>query len=271
MPTKKKAFADLIYFLKVVNPATREVTMREDSLGLKLHAYKRDAVGRGIIKTGYHDRVLTEWLLTKFKTGGNFIDVGANLGYFSCLMARIAGPDGRVLAIEPEPQNLYLLKKNLANNKLQNVLIAPVALGEKPGVARLNLYKNSNLGRHSMATPSSGRSIDVEVRTLDEVFLENFGDSERISYIKIDVEGYEPFVIKGAARTLKRTDSISIEFSPYLFNASNDLKNESFELVRTLAAQFPRVEVVSAKGLRETTVKDLLAMQEQVDVIFSRS
>ena len=65
----------------------------------------------------------------------NFIDVGANIGYFSCLMSFLAGPAGRVLAVEPEPGNLKLLESNVECNHLTNVEIHACAVGASEGSA----------------------------------------------------------------------------------------------------------------------------------------
>src|SRR5262249_22514270 len=161
----------LAYWWECVNPFVGTVTARNLPLGLHLETYKRDAVGRGLYKRGVHEPVLTQFLISNFEnaTNCNFIDVGANIGYFTCLMARLAGPFGKVLAFEPEPQNFKLLERNLHFNHLSNIVARPYALGEIDGTARLGLYKAANRGRHSLLTSEGQPSVEVSVRRLDDV------------------------------------------------------------------------------------------------------
>src|SRR3984957_2468895 len=159
------------YWAKCLNPFRNTITIENLPLGLRLRAYKRDAVGRGLFRRKIHEPKLTQLLLTRFANSAenNFIDVGANIGYFSCLMAKLAGPSGKVLAIEPEPQNLKLLEQNIGLNHLSNVLVQSCALGANEGSAMLGLYKPSNRGRHSLLNSNAKSRIKVPVRTLDDV------------------------------------------------------------------------------------------------------
>src|SRR6266851_4651381 len=113
------------YWAKCLNPLRNTITIEDLPLALHLQAYKRDAVGRGLYRRKVHEPSLTKFLLTRFANSEekNFIDVGANIGYFSCLMSKLAGPAGKVLAIEPEPQNLKLLEQNIGINDLTNVMV----------------------------------------------------------------------------------------------------------------------------------------------------
>ncbi|MGH9679430.1 MAG: FkbM family methyltransferase, partial [Candidatus Acidiferrales bacterium] len=159
------------YTAECLNPFRKTVSIDGLPLGLELRAYKRDAVGRGLYRRKIHEPALTNLLLTRFASPAsrNFIDVGANIGYFSCLMAKLAGLAGKVIAVEPEPTNLDLLRQNLKINQLANVTVHPCALGASEGSAKLGLYKPSNRGRHSIIDASERESIEVPVRTLDEI------------------------------------------------------------------------------------------------------
>src|ERR1700674_3902762 len=112
------------YWAKCLNPLRNTITIKNLPLGLQLQAYKRDAVGRGLYRRKVHEPNLTKLLLSRFAGSAerNFIDVGANIGYFTCLLSKFAGPAGKVLAIEPEPQNLKLLEQNMKINNLTNVV-----------------------------------------------------------------------------------------------------------------------------------------------------
>ncbi len=84
----------LAYWLECLNPLRNTITIKSLPGDLRLLSYKRDGVGRGLYRRKIHEPGLTKLLLTRYaeKSTRNFIDVGANIGYFTCLMARLAGP-----------------------------------------------------------------------------------------------------------------------------------------------------------------------------------
>ena len=131
------------------------------------------------------------------------IDVGANVGVYSVVLARAVGPEGRVLAFEPGPENVRRLEENLARNGLANVDVHAVALAEEPGELVLRL--GSDPAYHSTGDVFEGRAsggeLRVRARTLDEVWRE--AGSPEVSVVKIDTEGGELAVLRGARELLR--------------------------------------------------------------------
>jgi FkbM family methyltransferase len=257
------------YWANCLNPLRNTITIKGLPLGLQLRAYKRDAVGRGLYRRKVHEPNLTKLLLTRFANpaGNNFIDVGANIGYFTCLMSKLAGPGGKVLAIEPEPQNLELLQQNIKFNNLANVMVHGCALGAAEGSAMLGLYKASNRGRHSLLHEDAKSRIKVPVRTLDEVVKSSGLNGSSWSLAKIDVEGYEGFVLKGARETLPRIETLVMEFSPAL------LKKAGVDPTSTLSAltsHFSRIYRVENADLVKVTATDCLRSDNQMELVFER-
>src|SRR5262249_54468049 len=212
----------LAYWAECANPFSRTVTARRLPLGLRIQGYKRDAVGRGLYRRGIHEPGFTRFLLNKFSNapGGNFLDLGANIGYFSCLLAKLAGPKGKVVSIEPEPNNRELLLHNLKRNGLTNVTVHPCAVGAQDGVAKMGIYKPANRGRHSLVDLESCKKfIEVPVRRVDDLVKSAGVDSWAL--VKMDVEGYEPFVFQGAQETLARTEMLAMEFAPSYWKMSS--------------------------------------------------
>jgi FkbM family methyltransferase len=257
------------YWAKCLNPLRNTITISNLPLGLKLRAYKRDAVGRGLYRRKVHEPSLTQLLLTRFgdSTRRNFIDVGANIGYFSCLFSKLAGPSGRVLAIEPEPQNLALLQQNIGMNHLTNVAIQPCAVGASEGSALLGVYKPSNRGRHSILETNAKSRIKVPVRTLDDLAKDSKTINEPWSLVKIDVEGYEGFVIEGAKETLSRIETLVMEYSPALLRKAG---SDPASMLRTLASHFSHMYRIGAAGLAKVTAEDCLASETQAELVFER-
>jgi FkbM family methyltransferase len=259
----------LAYWLECLNPLSSTIRINELPLGLKLQAYKTDGLGRGLYRRRCHEPGVTKLLLTRFAgtAGHNFIDVGANIGYFSCLMSILAGPTGRVLAIEPEPDNLELLENNVKINHLTNVEIHACASGATEGSAMLGLYKSSNRGRHSIVDLDMKSAIKVPVRKLDDLTGKLGNGAASWSLVKIDVEGYEPFVIEGAKQTLSRTDTLVIEYSPHFLRKAGI---DPASLFDALSINFSRIFRIENTALIEVTVKDCLASEEQVELVFER-
>jgi len=196
------------------------------------------------------------------------VDAGANIGYFSCLMARLAGPSGIVLAIEPEPRNLELLERNLLSNRLENVKVHSCALGASEGSAKLGLYKPANRGRHSMVDAKARPTIEVRVRTLDSLVKSAANNNAGWSLVKIDVEGYEGFVVQGARETLPLVQTLVMEFSPELLKKSGV---DPAAVLQMLCAQFKMIYRIENSELIPASVSDCLAGDNQLELVFERS
>ena len=163
-----------------------------------------------------HESALIERVI---HPGMTFADVGANHGMFSLEAAHLIGPGGVVHAFEPTPSTRVLLQNNLAVNGLSTVRIFASALGETPGMARLRVHKEMS-GLNTLATHEvtwnrqtlvADEIIEVPVTTLDAHAARE--QLERIDFLKIDVEGFELGVIRGARELLdaRRVDLILLE------------------------------------------------------------
>jgi FkbM family methyltransferase len=147
-----------------------------------------------------------------------FVDIGANVGYFTTMAARAVGPRGRVLAVEPEPHNFELLSSNVVDNGLDCVDLVQAALGSTRGEASLFLNAD-NHGDHRLWSNSPdavGRqTMTVPTWTLDELVAAH--DLDHVDVVKIDVQGYEHEIAKGMIDLLESADRLSIlsEFWPY--------------------------------------------------------
>lgn len=119
------------------------------------------------------------------------LDVGANIGTETVAFAQIV-PRGRVVAIEPEARNLEWLERNTRLNALENVAIVTCAVSDRPEKIQLEGYHSGNTGLvHAVPSKKGG----IEGRTLDQVYLSL--ERPEVSYVHIDVEGFEARVLKG--------------------------------------------------------------------------
>lgn len=144
--------------------------------------------------------------------GQTVVDVGANIGIFSIVLAKWVGKQGHVFSFEPAPKNIELLTKTVKLNKFENVTIVPKAVSEKSGVS--SFYLVNGISAHSLI--DYGKSIDkidVDVVSLDNFFQDY---EKSIDFIKIDAEGYDFKVILGMKNIIAKTQKLKIliEFDP---------------------------------------------------------
>jgi len=196
-----------------------------------MYLKKPSFVSLNLIKNGIHEKTETEFVMSKIKVGDVVIDIGANIGYYTLIFAKLVGEQGKVFAFEPEPSNFYLLKKNVMTNKYNNVILEEKAVSNYDGQTKLFL-SNSNAGAHRIyfSHRVTKNYVQVKVTTLDDYF-KNHELKSRISFIKIDVEGAELGTLEGL-KTLLETNKkiiIMIEFDPQQIkefgSSSRDLLN----------------------------------------------
>lgn len=241
-----RASADLVgslkYLLLRLNPFVRQAWTTHRQTGLRFRVSLRDVVGRTILRRQAYEPDLTAWLLAGFGQDppGVFVDIGANIGWYS-LQAAHSGQLARVVAIEPDVGNHRLLQANIAANAMQaRIEAVACAAGSEAGLARLHRYKPSNLGRHSLLVDHGLGGSWVPVLTVDGL-LASLGLAEApILALKIDVEGYEPWVLAGAPAALRRTRALLIELSPGLSAAGDAEMGAMLDLIAQ-AGFVPRI------------------------------
>jgi FkbM family methyltransferase len=161
---------------------------------------------------------------------GVFLDIGANVGKYSIILGKQLKENGKVYSFEPEPSNIEGLKKNILLNEVTNVKIFPLACSNKKGL--ISFYLNEkNSGAHSLIKKSK-KEILINCDTLDNILKEQ-NLKEDINLIKIDVEGAEAEVLKGAINTLKKHHpKIIFEAwnEEYLENVKKVLKPFKYEI-----------------------------------------
>ncbi|HME11615.1 MAG TPA: FkbM family methyltransferase [Candidatus Acidoferrum sp.] len=137
------------------------------------------------------------------RPGMTVLDLGAHHGLYSLLAARCVGPGGKVIAFEPSPREVRRLQRHVKLNRATNVTIEPVALGPKSDDAELFVVENGQDGCNSLRPPAvlePVRTVRVPVRCVDEE-LQRLGVT-RVDFIKLDVEGAELGVLRGADKIL---------------------------------------------------------------------
>jgi FkbM family methyltransferase len=185
---------------------------------VKINLYK-DSVLSKLIYEGNFELDEISFVNNTLKDGDVFIDIGSNIGLFSLIASNLVGRNGKVISFEPSPKTFKRLEENIELNELQNVKLNNIGLSDKKGTLKLHVSENGHDAWDTFATDINNikyqNSIEVNINTLDNE-IENIGVNN-IKLIKIDVEGWEKFVLLGAIETIKK-------FSPILlieFTAEN--------------------------------------------------
>ena len=157
------------------------------------------------------------------KEGDVALDIGANIGYYTLILARAVGANGHVYAFEPDPTNFHMLKLNVEANGYTNVTCVKKAVGDSNGKGRLYV-RPGTFGDYRSYDPREPRlfdssdSFEVETVKLDDLFS---GSQERVDFVKMDIQGAEAVAVKGMSRLLeKHHPKIIAEFWPRALHAS---------------------------------------------------
>jgi FkbM family methyltransferase len=266
MPRPLGTLAFLLAWLMPWRSAFRARAVPSD---LTFFVHHRDALGRHIAKYGTHEPLLTSWLANYFRAArpGLFIDVGANVGWHALHAARHRAIEA-VVAFEPDPFNASLLERNVRANGSRNVIISTRAVGAGAGTIRLFRYKSSNLGRHSIVVDHGYGSLTVPVIDLDNALTELQLDGRAVAALKIDVEGFEPEVIEGASKTLKRTHVIILEYSPHL--SRTGMRGIEDMLKRLQNAGFCPFALRAYGGVARINADELHQFEGSIDILWAK-
>jgi FkbM family methyltransferase len=166
---------------------------------LRVHAREDRFISEQLRTRGVWEPLETRAVLALLNPGDGFVDLGANLGYYTVLGALRVGAAGRVMACEPDPGNFALLERNLADNGLPWVRALRCAVTDRAGPVRL--YRSpDNQGDHRLYDSGDGRgAVPADAVTLDGLL----GDApEAWHLVKMDTQGCEALILRGAGRFL---------------------------------------------------------------------
>jgi len=193
-----------------------------------------DPVVSGALHFGVYEKAETKFFYTVCHDGMTFLDVGANIGYYTALAARAVGPNGKVIALEPDPESYQYLEQTIKANAVGNVQAFQVAASDSSATLPLFISKD-NRGDNRLYAPAEERpQIEVEARPIDELLSEN--NINTVDFIKIDVQGYEPKVITGLKKTINQSKNLTIlmEFWPKGITEAGGDAGEFLEDLRKL-------------------------------------
>jgi FkbM family methyltransferase len=215
----------------------------------------QDFIQRTIYLTGVWDDGVAGAVRRVLKPGDLFVDIGANVGYFSLLAARLGG---RVIAFEPNPECRAELAHNIALNGFRDIDVRATGIADRRGQDVLYVESKENLGAGSLKSVS-GIPVAVEVDTLDGQLA---GESPAI--IKLDIEGAELMALRGGAQTLARTRAVICEVSEF---SLRELGGSKEELFATMAGHGFSCDIISPVRRSTHSQTDICF---QYDVLFTK-
>jgi FkbM family methyltransferase len=225
-------------------------------LQLYIHGVADRQVSRRLREEGVWEPYETSLVLAALAPGDTFLDVGANIGYFSLLAARQVGASGAVFAFEPDPLNYALLRASIAANDLATV-VRPMraALAAKDGDGHLHLSED-NLGDHKLHHGAGDRARVPVSLLAGAAYLAPRLD--RLRMVKIDTQGSEYLVLQGLMPLLvamrPRAD-ILIEVTPLSLREAGHSGRQLIDLLATLGQPFWIVDHIEHRLVRSSAVE----------------
>jgi len=183
-----------------------------------------------------------KFLKSIIKNGNVVYDIGSNVGFYTKLLSDLVSSTGQVHAFEPDRLNFSILEKRFGS--YQNIFLYNMAVGEYEG--KIKLYESEDMNVDHQTFDSGEGRVFTEV---DVVSIDTFmSESTEVDFIKIDIQGYDYYAIKGMQKTISRSRSISIfgEFWPYALDKAGVSPHKYLELLSEL--QF-EVEILGMKPL----------------------
>jgi FkbM family methyltransferase len=190
---------------------------------------------------------------------GVFIDVGANVGIMSFNAARKVGPSGKVISFEPNPLNVANFRRGMLANSLDNVLLYPLALSDRQQILTTSATSNAKV-----RVNTDPMSLDDVVQAVPADTL--LAQEGRVDLVKIDIEGYELFALKGMDKTLQRLRPLVLcEFNPLCLRHEGQIDPAVLaEYIFTMTSQVDIVEADCALT-RISSAVELMDLWRQRD------
>lgn len=217
-----------------------------------------------LLLDGFWEMWVTEAMMRAVRRGSTVIDVGANLGYFTMLLADLTGPEGKVLAFEPNPALARRLNRSIAVNGFAPfTTLHQMALGSEEGFVELEVTADQPGGGHITGATGADGARRVSVGRLDAI-----PGALDVEFMKIDVEGYEQHVWHGMTGILEQKRPLTIFME---FTVSRYADPRGF-LAEILSHGFSLGIIDYEKGVRPISADEIFAHSHMIDhmLAFSR-
>ncbi|MFI6528787.1 FkbM family methyltransferase [Streptomyces uncialis] len=269
---------------RYLNPRLRDhprLRVIETGSGVRVAVDTQDLIQRYLYLFGVWEPHMTGWLRRRLRPGDTYVDVGANIGYYSLLAAQLVGDEGQVVSIEASPVFHQRLLRNVVLNGHRNVRAINGAVSDTEETLTFVLASSANMGANSIV-PYEGpteSTFEIEARPLPDLLTAE--EVSRARVIKIDVEGAEGSVVRGMAHMLPllRPDTeITVEVTPERMARLGDSADELMETMQahgfhpySLVNDYtPESYVAALNGAVRVPERLIGPLAGESDLIFSR-
>lgn len=220
--------------------------------GFDLFVMANDYVGGSILSSREYESHVTAVVKRELGQHDVFLDLGANLGYFTFLASTIAA-SGKVISFEPNHQNLQLIYESMLANSTNNVTVFPYAVSDARALLKFfTVGSNGGIVTEHAKWP---HYFYVQAVVLDEVLK----DEPRIDFVKMDIEAHEPFALKGMEKIVKKhRPRIVTEFHPWAMRMSN--VGDPYDYLRQIRQLDYSLSIITPDG-------NLMEVRELDDVL----
>ncbi len=212
---------------QITNWIIKKVLPKKIRVGsLFLFLNPNDPVVSGALFFNVYEKSESKFIKSICFEGMKALDIGANIGYYSTLISQVAGENGLILALEPDPESYKYLDKTINSFKIRNVLPLPIAASDIKQKLPLFISKDNRGDNRLYQNDQLREEIEVDCLTIDELLEGN--NLKTLDFIKIDVQGYEPKVFKGMKKVIKNSEKLILltEFWPKgIFQAGENPKD----------------------------------------------
>lgn len=181
--------------------------------GIIYYLDPKDFISLNLLVNKVYEPTQTKLVKRIIKPGNVVVDIGANIGYYTLLFAKLVGPQGKVYAFEPDINNFKLLSKNIKANPYNNIILENKAVSDVTGKIKLYLSKDGT-GAHKI----HNKKNDREFIYVDSIALDDYFRSKKINidFIKMDIEGAEVKALKGMKKLISSNTNLKLisEFNP---------------------------------------------------------
>lgn len=211
-----------------------------------------------LLKLGILEKREMDFFKKTIKKGWTVLDIGANIGYPSLFFSKLVGKRGRIIAFEPDKNNLEMFRKNIEINNCKNIVVVPMAVSDHTGIGTL-YTSDSHSGDHRIYNLSHEKRKTQNIKTIS--LDDYFNSQNKIDFIQIDVQGAEELVFKGMRRLLNDNKSINIllEFWPEGLRKIGSSPVDFLKMIKQLGFQLAYINESSGM-VSKTSIKECMEM-----------
>ena len=270
-----KGYGQKIHFLKSLIMKTESVLKTDyaETWGGKIHVHNDDTGSLSTLSiSGVFGPRDTQTMKDNVFSGNIVVDLGANVGYFTCLLAKIVGEGGKVFAFEPDPRNLKLLRRNIQENDYKNVIIADKAVSDVNGSCTL-YSSQKKFGANRIFESKKNQTHDFIPIKSETICLDDYFEKQnllkKIDFIKIDIEGSEFRAFNGMKKILELNNNLKIftEIAPSLLEDAGSSGKQVLDFLQEHKFINFFISDNRKNTLSKITKNELLIQLEQLHII----